>query len=248
MSIESRSDREGMVRAGSVVAETLAAMRAEARPGITTAALDLVARAALLRRGARSAPLVEYGFPGWSCISVNDEIVHGIPGARVLRPGDVVKLDVTAELGGYVADAALTVLLPPVSPEALRLARCARAAFSRAMGIARAGRKVAEIGRAVESEASRRGFHVVRELTGHGVGRKTHEPPAVPNVYSPFTRGTLTEGLVLAVEPLLAASPSRAVEDADGWTIRTGDGSIAVHHEHTIVIGRSGPEILTAAA
>ena len=245
MSIESAADLAGMQHVGSVVALTIAAMRATARVGITTAELDAVATSTFRRFGARSAPQLTYGFPGCTCISVNDEIVHGIPGPRRLEPGDVLKIDVTAELAGYVADAATTILLPPVTPIAIRLKRSASEALRAALSAARSGERVSVIGKAVESEAKQSGFAVVRELCGHGVGRKIHESPSVPNYENRFSRDMLTEGLVIAVEPMLVESPSRAVQASDGWTIRTRNGCLAVHEEHTIVITKGAPLVMT---
>lgn len=245
MSIESAADLAEMRRVGRVVALTIAAMKAAVRVGMTTAELDGVAAATFRRFSARSAPQFTYGFPGVTCISVNDEIVHGIPGPRRLEPGDVLKLDVTAELGGYVADAATTILLPPIRPNVTRLKQATAAALRAALAVARTGEPVSVIGKAVESEARRTGFSVVRELCGHGVGRSIHESPAVPNYENRFSRDMLTEGLVIAVEPMLMESPSRAVEAEDGWTIRTRNGCLAAHEEHTIVIRTESPFIVT---
>jgi methionyl aminopeptidase len=161
--------------------------------------------------------------------------------------GDLVKLDVTAEKNGYIADAARSVVVSPESDTARRLVLCARAAFEAALAVARAGNRVNEIGRAVDREVRRHGFTVLRELTGHGVGRTIHEEPAVPNFFDRSQRDVLTEGLVLTIEPLISAGSSKSVQDADGWTIRTRDGSLAAHHEHTLVITRQDPLILTAA-
>jgi methionyl aminopeptidase len=247
MSIESAADLAGMQRVGRVVALTIREMRAAACIGMTTAELDAVAGSAFKRHGARSAPQLTYGFPGVTCISVNDEIVHGIPGPRRLRPSDVLKIDVTAELGGYIADAATTILIPPIAPVPMRLKQTAVSALSSALAVARSGERVSVIGRAVEAETRRSGFAVVRELCGHGVGRKIHEPPQVPNHENTFNRDLLTDGLVIAVEPMLTAVQSNAVEDADGWTIRTQNGCVAVHEEHTIVITRGIPMVVTAA-
>lgn len=248
MSIESAGDLAAMQQVGRIVALTIAEMRAAARVGMTTAELDNVAAATFKRFGARSAPQFTYGFPGVTCISVNDEIVHGIPGPRRLEPGDVLKVDVTAELDGYIADAATTILLPPVKLIAMLLKQTASAALTAALSVARTGERLSVIGKAVESEARRSGFAVVRELCGHGVGRAIHEQPSVPNYEDRFSRTVLTEGLVIAVEPMLTESPSRAFEAADGWTIRTRNGCLAVHEEHTIVITAGAPLILTAAA
>lgn len=247
MTIESQADLEGMKRIGRLVALALREMSAAARPGMSTGQLDAVGAAFLRKHGARSAPQVVYDFPGFNCISVNEEIVHGVPGPRVLQPRDVLKIDVTAELGGYIADAAVTVVMPPESVQAQRLRDCAQAAFGRALGVARIGNAVNDIGRAVEGEVRRHGFEVLGDLAGHGVGRTIHETPQVPNFYSPFTRGRLTEGLVLAIEPIISAEPARVVEEADGWTLRTHNRCLAAHYEHTVVISRGEALVLTAA-
>ena len=247
MTINTRADLEALSRVGRLVARALREMRRAARVGMTTAELDQVAASFLRQHGARSAPQLTYGFPGFTCISVNEEIVHGVPGPRKLEPGDVLKLDVTAELDGFVADSAMTVLLPPMSPEAIRLKRTARAAFRRAMAVAQPGRPIAELGRAIEAEVRRAGFSVVREMCGHGVGRTIHESPTVPNYFSALTRGTLCEGMVLAVEPIIALKPTRVVEERDGWTLRTSQRCMAAHYEHTIMIREGSPLVLTAA-
>ena len=247
MTINSASELDGMRRVGRLVALALKAMREEARVGMTTAELDAVGAAFLRGHGARSAPQLTYDFPGFNCISVNEEIVHGIPGPRVLRPRDVVKIDVTAELDGYIADAAETVILPPAPSPAKKLRDCARAAFARALRAARAGNAVSDLGREVEREVRAHGFSVLRSLSGHGVGRGLHESPQVPNYYSPFTRGRLTEGLVIALEPIVSALPAQVVEERDGWTLRTHNRCLAAHHEHTIVITDGEPMVLTAA-
>ncbi len=248
MSITSEADWEGLRQVADVVRITLDALAAQVRAGVTTGDLDKVATHLLAAHGARSAPALVYGFPGAVLISVNDEIVHGIPGARRIRAGDIVKIDVTVEKNGYVADAARTVVVEPASVTAHRLSACAAAAFRAALGIARAGVRVNEIGRAVEREVRRRGFTVVEGLTGHGVGRTIHEEPTVPNWYHPLQPDVLTEGLVLTIEPMISSGSSRVVQSADGWTLRTADGSLSAHHEHTLVITRSHPIVLTGPA
>jgi len=247
MTIKSQSDLTSMRAVGKLVGQALREMRAAVRPGMTTEQLDDIGAAFLRRRGARSAPQLTYDFPGFNCISVNDEVVHGIPSARVLRPGDVVKIDVTAELDGFIADSAITVVIPPVTPNAENLTRCAKAAFDRALKVAVAQTRIAELGRAVEAEVERWGHAVVHDMCGHGVGRALHEPPSVPNFFSPFTPGWLEEGLVIALEPIICEAPSAVVEDEDGWTIRTATGCLAAHYEHTIVIRGGKAEVLTAA-
>ncbi len=247
MSIQTDEELAALRAIGRIVARALREMARKVRPGISTAELDAIAAKFLEQQGARSAPPIVYGFPAAVCISVNDEIVHGIPGARQVAPGDLVKLDLTAEKDGYMADAALTVAVPPASDEAVRLAACAERAFQRAMRQARAQRRVCDIGAAVESEVQRSGFAVVRELCGHGIGRTIHEEPQVPNYWDPRQRGRLTEGLVITVEPILAAGRGEAVLAADGWTMKTADHSLAAHFEHTLVITRGAPVLLTAA-
>jgi methionyl aminopeptidase len=247
MSIESPADLAGLRQAGRVTRQTLDALERRVRAGVSTGELDAVAAAVFARHGARSAPALVYGFPANVLISVNDEIVHGVPGARRLRRGDLVKLDVTVEKDGYVADAARSVIVGSGSETAKRLIACVRAAFRSACAVARAGTRVNEIGRAVEREVRRHGFTVVQGLTGHGVGRTIHEAPDVPNHYDPWQRDVLSEGLVLTIEPMISAGSAQPVEDANGWTIRTRDGSLSAHHEHTLVITREDPLILTAA-
>jgi methionyl aminopeptidase len=246
MTIQSASDLASMRAVGRLVGEALREMRAAVAPGMTTEQLDRVGEKFMRRRGARSAPQLTYDFPGFNCISVNDEIVHGVPGPRVLEPGDVVKIDVTAELDGYIADSAVTVIIPPVSSNAHNLAQSARAAFKRAARVAAAQVRVAELGREVEAEVERWGHAVVHEMCGHGVGRALHEHPSVPNFFSPFTPGRLADGMVIALEPIISESATPVVEDADGWTIRTANGCLAAHHEHTVLIREKGVEILTA--
>jgi methionyl aminopeptidase len=248
MTLSSQDDLEGMRRVGRLVAAAIQEMKTAVRVGMTTAELDRVGAEFLRRRGARSAPQFTYNFPGFNLISVNEQIVHGVPGPRLLVAGDVIKIDVTAELGGYIADSAVTVLLPPVSPVARKLRKCAKAAFQKGLAAARLGNLVSDIGRAVESEVRQHGFSVLRSLCGHGVGQTIHEAPEVPNFYDPRSRTPLTEGLVLALEPMISAEPSQLVTEPDGWTIRTRNRSLTAHYEHTIVITRGEPLVLTAAA
>ena len=247
MSIETVADLAGMREAGRITRLTLDALEAHVRVGVSTADLDAVAARLFAHWGARSAPALVYGFPATVLISINDEVVHGVPGPRPLEDGDLVKLDVTVEKDGYIADAARSVLVGAGSETARRLMACARAAFDAALPFAKAGTRVSAIGRAVDSEVRRHGFSVVRELTGHGVGRTIHEEPVVPNYYDRWQRDVLTEGLVLTIEPLISAGSPKPVQDDNGWTIRTRDGSLAAHHEHTLVITRQDPLVLTAA-
>ena len=247
MSIETPADLAALRRVGHITRLALDALERNVRAGVTTAQLDAVAAALFASHGARSAPAMVYKFPGHALISINDEIVHGVPGPRRLERGDLVKLDVTVEKDGYIADAARSVIVGPATDTATRLVACVRAAFRAAASVARAGTRVNEIGRAVQNEVRRHGFAVVHGLSGHGVGRTIHEEPTVPNTYDRWQKDVLTEGLVITIEPMITAGSSRPVEAADGWTIRTSDGSLSAHHEHTLVITRQEPLILTAA-
>jgi methionyl aminopeptidase len=245
MSIETPEELAALTRIGRIVGRTIERVKEEVRPGVTTADLDAVAEAFLKQNGATPAPRAVYGFPGAIMISVNEEVVHTVPGRRRIEPGDLVKIDVTAELDGFFADAATTVIVPPGSPTARRLASCVHAAFAEGARVARAGTPLNEVGRQVEAEVRRRGFTVLRELRGHGIGRTIHEPPEVANFYDPLERQRLTEGLVLALEPLVSAGSGKTALASDRWTIRTLDGSLAAHHEHTIVITRGRPILVT---
>jgi methionyl aminopeptidase len=247
MSIEKPEHLRGMSAAGAVVRLVLEAMKRAVRPGVTTAELDEVGARVMRDHGARSAPAMVYRFPGSNCISVNDEAVHGIPGKRALHEGDLVKLDVTVEKDGYMADAAITVPVGEVSEERRRLADCAERAFTKAMLVARAGFRVSEIGRVIEREVRREGFSVIRELCGHGIGRTIHEAPHVPNYADPRANQILTEGLVITVEPIIAAGSGRSALAEDGWTILTVDRRPSAHYEHTLVITKGSPILLTAA-
>jgi methionyl aminopeptidase len=225
----------------------LRAMKSAVRPGITTAGLDEVGAEVMKQHGARSAPGMVYGFPGVSCISVNDEAVHGIPGKRALEQGDLVKLDVTVEKDGFMADAAVTVPVGEVTKECERLIECAERAFAKSMLVARAGFRVSEIGRVVEREVRRDGFSVIRDLGGHGIGRTIHEEPRVPNYADPDANQVLTEGLVITVEPIIAAGSGRSFVANDKWTIMTADHRPSAHYEHTLVITKGAPMLVTAA-
>lgn len=248
MSIENEDDLAALRRAGRVAALALDAMRAEVAPGVTTAELDEVAAGVLRIHGARSGPSLVYGFPGTTCISVNDEVVHGVPGPRRIEEGDIVSLDVTVELDGYFADTAVTVPAGAASPRARALIEAARSAFERAMIVARAGNPLAGVGGTIEAEVRRRGFRVFPELCGHGIGRTIHEEPEVLNYRHPGVRTRLTDGLVMTVEPLVSAGGGRTRVDRDRWTVRSADRALASHHEHTLVIRNGEPEILTLAA
>jgi methionyl aminopeptidase len=246
MSIETPEELEQLKAAGRVVAQAIRAMQAHARPGVTTGELDVIGGRVFTQAGARSGPQLDYGFPGFNCISVNDEAVHGIPGKRRLRKGDLLKLDVTAELDGFYADACVSVPIGDASGSTRKLAGASRAALNRALATARAGVPINQIGRAVESAVAAQGYSVCTDLTGHGIGHRIHEQPNVPNYYAPGFDQPLTEGLVITIEPIIAAGNGTVCEAGDGWTIKTRDGSYAAHSEHTIVVTAGFPLVLTA--
>ena len=247
MSITTAEQLEKLRACGIIVAKALRAMTAQVRPGVTTAELSEIGSRLLAEHGARSSPPMVYAFPGDVCISVNDEVVHGIPGNRVIQPGDLVKLDLTAEKDGYHTDSAVSIEVPPVARKTHELAHCAEKAFRQALGAARLGNRTKDIGRAVEREVRRRGFHIIRELGGHGVGRTIHEEPSVPNYSDPMALHKLTEGLVITIEPIIATGTGDVTLDRDGWTVRTADRGFSAHYEHTIVITKGDPVLLTAA-
>ena len=236
-----------MERVGALVASVLAELRAAVEPGIATCTLDAIAERAFRRAGATSGPADIVGFPGTICISVNEEVVHGVPGKRVLREGDLVTLDVTPLLDGFCADAAVTVPVGKPSPEAAGLLVAADRCLHRAVRAARAGDQLRVIGRATQQAARIAGATIYTELVGHGVGRTMHEPPSVPNVDEPQLRQRMNDGLVLAIEPMIGLGRPELVTLDDGWTMATADGSLSAHVEHTVVVRRGGGQILTAA-
>jgi methionyl aminopeptidase len=246
MSIEGPDDLAGLHRVGAVVAQARDAMLAEVRAGISTAELDEVGRDVLRGHGARSAPQLAYDFPGWTCISVNDAIAHGIPSrSQRLCAGDLVNIDVSAELDGYWADTGASAPVGHVAARLRQLLWVTRQAQAEAMAQARAGQRLNAIGSVVERRAKQHRFRVVRSLGGHGVGRHIHEPPHVSNVYERHDKTVLWEGLVLTIEPFLTTHASDVVEDDDGWTLRTPDGSVGAQFEHTFVVTRGAPLVLT---
>ena len=247
MTIHNNEELDSIVRVGKVVKSALDTMKQAVKPGMTTQALDDLCADVFERDGARSGPQLVYGFPGVACISINEEAVHGIPRhTRTIRDGDLVKLDVTAELNGYFADAAVTVGVGRVSSRKRRLAGCARSALYNALKVARANRPLNGIGRSIQAAVERQGFRVMPELGGHGVGRTVHEEPSVPNYYAPWEKQHLWPGLVIAIEPVISSGSGESATDSDGWTVKTADGAPSAHFEHTVVITQRGPMIVTA--
>jgi methionyl aminopeptidase len=245
MSIDGIDDIEGLKRAGAAVARARDTMAAHVAPGVSTRELDAIGRDVLQRYGARSAPQLAYDFPGTTCISINDELAHGIPSDRTLRDGDLINIDVSAELDGYWADSGASFPVGEVKPRLRHLLFTTRAALHDAIGEVRAGVPIRNIGRAVERRAKRAGFRVVRELCGHGVGRNIHEPPSVPNTFDRRNSDVLHEGLVITIEPFLTTGATSIFEADDGWTLRTPDGSIGAQFEHTLIVTRGEPIVVT---
>jgi methionyl aminopeptidase len=234
-----------MRRAGSVVAEMHEACTRAAVPGATTADLDAAAREVLERRNARSNFLGYHGFPAVACVSPNEVIVHGIPGKRLLEPGDIVSIDCGAIIEGWHADAAITVPVGEVDAQSQLLMDVTRAALESAILATVEGNRLGDIGAAAERGVKAAGFGVVREYVGHGIGTAMHEEPDVPN-YGPGGRGMkLRAGLVLAIEPMVTVGRATTRTLDDGWTVVTVDGSRAAHFEHTVAITDNGPEVLT---
>jgi methionyl aminopeptidase len=237
-----------MRRAGAIVAEMLALCAAAVRPGVTTAELDRIGADVIARHGAASSFLGYYGYPATICTSVNDQIVHGIPGTRKLREGDIVGIDAGAIVDGWHADGAVTVPVGRVDAESERLIRVTEEALKVAIGALRVGGRLGDVGAAVQRHAEAAGFSIVRNYVGHGIGRSMHEPPQVPN-YGLAGQGRLVhEGLCVAIEPMVnVGGPETRLLD-DGWTVVTADGSRSAHFEHTVAVTSEGPIVLTVPA
>lgn len=246
MTIENQADVEGLQRIGRIVASVLQRMLDALEPGMTTAELDALGARWLEEQGARSAPQLSYDFPGATCISINEEAAHGIPGPRVIRAGDVVNVDVSAELGGYFADTGGTRVVPPGNPLKTRLCHATRQALEEAMKQARAGARINRIGQAIERTAKAYQFKVIENLASHGVGRSLHEEPGtIPGYYDARDTRVLKEGMVITIEPFLSTK-SRVVEEADdGWTLRGVPGNLSAQYEHTMIITRGAPVVVT---
>jgi len=253
MSIIIKSDKEiaTMREAGRIVAEVLRILSERVKPGMKTKELDILAERELKRLGAKPSFKGYRGFPANLCVSVNDEIVHGIPGDRVLNDGDIVSLDFGAIYHGFQGDAAVTVAVGNASPEARRLIDTTRAALETGIAAARAGATLGDVSAAIQQHAESRGYSVVREYTGHGIGREMHEDPQIPNCteppygLKPGAGPMLKKGMTLAIEPMLNVGDWRTKVAEDHWTVSTADGSLSAHFEHTIAINDNEPEVLT---
>src|SRR5690349_16607382 len=239
------SEIERIRTSAQLVARTLEMLGREVRPGVTTGELDKLAETFIRDHGARPAFKGYRGFPASICPSVNDEVVHSIPGKKTLFEGDIIGIDVGVEKDGYYGDAAFTFAVGAISAEAERLLEVTRTALTRGIEQAKAGRRVGDISHAIQSHAEKHGFSVVRELLGHGIGRQMHEEPQVPNFGPPDRGPRLMAGQVLAIEPMVNVGRPDVLTQTDGWTVVTKDGSLSAHFEHTVAVGPEGPEILS---
>lgn len=244
---KSRAEIEKMRRSGLIVAGTLSKLRQMVVPGITTRELDVVAESTIRAAGAIPTFKGYRGFPASICASVNDEVVHGIPSDRRLKEGDIIKLDCGATLDGYVGDAAISVAVGEVSPEVARLLEVTRESLLKAIEKMVAGNRLYDVSYAVQQHVEERGFSIVRDFCGHGIGQRMHEDPQVPNYGRPGTGPVLKEGWVLAIEPMVNEGSFEVKVLSDGWTVKTRDGKASSHFEHTIAVTEDGPRVLTAA-
>ncbi|HEV7383613.1 MAG TPA: type I methionyl aminopeptidase [Phenylobacterium sp.] len=248
MTIGSEDELEKLKVAGRVVARTLKAMGEALEPGITTRELDRIGRRLLELEGARSAPELTYGFPGATCISVGPDVAHGIPDDRPIAAGDLVNIDVSAEVGGFFGDTGASFAVPPAAPKVERLCRDGRRALWTGIRAVRAGGELAAIGRSIEAFADRNGYSLIKNLASHGVGGALHEEPKeIPTWNEPRDRRRIGEGLVFTIEPFLSLGDDWVEETGDGWTLRPTNEHPTVQYEHTLVATRRGPLVLTLA-
>lgn len=238
---------EVMREAGRITALALDAVSSAVRPGATTADLDAIAEDVIVKAGARPAFKGYHGFPATLCTSVNDQVVHGIPGGRVLKEGEIVSVDCGAIVDGYYGDSARTFPVGQVSAEATRLMDVTRRSLEAGIARCRPGMRLYDVSAAVQEVAEAAGFSVVREYVGHGIGRSMHEDPQVPNYGKAGTGPTLRTGMVLAIEPMINAGAPDVRSLDDGWTVVTLDGAMSAHFEHTVAVTEDGPLVLTVA-
>lgn len=249
MSIQNENDLIALRKIGRIVAQCLQYMGSKLEPGITTRELDQLGHVFLEKHGARSAPKLTYNFPGTTCISVNEEAAHGIPGNKVLAAGDLVNIDVSAELGGYFADTGGSFVIPPESNVKRNLCLVTKRALDMALQAATAGQPLNSIGKAIEKEALRNNLTVIENLGSHGVGRALHEEPGfIPGYYDPKDKRILKENQVITIEPFISTGAREVYETGDGWTLTTGKRYLTAQYEHTLVITKGKPLIMTLPA
>lgn len=248
MSITSNTELEGIKKVSEAVGKVLRQMREYAQPGMTTSALDEYGGLLLEAAGVRSAPKLTYGFPGWTCISVNNEVAHGMPSNRILQEGDLVNVDVSGEMDGYWADNGGSFVLGEDLHQHAPLVNASMQILHKAIQHIRGGVKIAEIGRLIETEAKKSGYRVIKNLVGHGVGRSLHEAPKeIPCFYDRFNLDRFKKNSIVAIETFISTRATYAYNKGDGWTLVTNDGSFVAQHEHTIMITDGQPVILTQA-
>lgn len=247
MTISNDKELAALSRIGSIVARCRDAMCAHAQVGMSTRELDAFGEAFLSREGARSAPRVMYDFPGATCISINEEIAHGIPGDRLIEAGDVVNIDVSAELDGYYSDTGFTITMPPHDPKLVKLVDATKNALERALDVIRADRRFNEVGRILQAQADRGGYGVIKNLGGHGIGKSLHEQPEFIAGYNdPNDHRRFELGQVITIEPFFSNGPSTWAREADdGWTLLNKPGRRSAQFEHTMVVTEGAPLILT---
>jgi methionyl aminopeptidase len=248
MTVGSPQDIEGLKEIGRIVAQTVQEMKRHARVGMTTKELDELGGRFLHSQGAVSSPMKEYNFPGHTCISINEEVAHGIPGDRRIQAGDMINIDVCAVKNGYVADTGHSFPMAPHAPELLRLCQHTHDTMMKVISSLKHGVRLNEVGRIIEQEAAKGGYKVIKNLCSHGVGRAIHEAPSeIWPVYNKHDKRMLKEGMVITIEPFLSTGADFVVEQADGWTLSVPDQSYTAQHEHTIIITRDEPIIVTVA-
>ena len=246
--VKSEREIELMRRAGKITAAARALAGEMVKPGVTTHEIDKAVYRFIKSQGAEPSFLNYSGYPASVCVSVNDEVIHGIPGPRVLKDGDIVSVDVGAYIGGFHGDCAATYACGTISEEAQRLIDVTRQSFFEGIAQAREGNRISDISHAVQAYVEANGFSVVREYVGHGIGRNMHEAPEIPNFGAPGHGPKLLRGMTIAVEPMVNAGTAAIRQMSDGWTVKTRDGKYAAHYENTILITAGEPEILTAPA
>lgn len=245
INIKNHKEIELMRKAGRIVAETLLLVGKKVQPGITTAELDSIAEEFITKHGAKPSFKGLYGFPASLCISVNEQVVHGIPGGYVLKEGDIVSVDCGAEIDGFHGDAARTFAVGNISDEARKLIQVTEESFFRGIELAKVGNNLTDISHEIQSYVEASGFSVVRDFVGHGIGKSVHEDPEVPNFGRPGRGPKLVAGMTLAIEPMVNIGTYRVTTLGDDWTVITADKSLSAHYENTVVILPDGPEILT---
>lgn len=246
MTVESQQDVDGILETGRIVARVRDQMLQSIEPGMTTAELDRLGSVLLDKYEARSAPRITYGFPGSTCISVNEEAAHGVPGDRVIQAGDIVNVDVSAEKGGYFADTGGTTVVPPASALKARLCHATQLALERAMGEAIAGAPINRIGKAIQRTAKAHGFELIRNLAGHGIGRRLHEEPeGIVGFFDRQDSRRLGLGQVIAIEPFLSTKSTFVTEGEDGWTLVGHPLNLSAQYEHTIIVTKGAPIVAT---